>query len=190
MPAETDPSGTDPISSERTGLGANALRRHRWALGAGVAVFIAMGVFWALIFTGAFKQTNPDRLDDRRWVERTDRRCRPVRRAIDRLPNAGDATSAAQRAATVDRASKLVDGMLEAISHDPPAGASDRRIVRLWLADYRTYLADRRSYTRRLRHDPNAQPLFTERHGQSVQDAVTNFADLNDMGYCEAPPDL
>lgn len=165
-------------------------RRARLAIGTGVAVFVAMGVFWVLVFTGAISQKNPDRLSDRGWVARTEKRCSPVRNGIDNLPNAGNAKTADQRAATLDEATGRLDHLVADIEGDLPRPADEQRVVRLWLDDWHVYLGDRRTFAAALRSKPDAQPLFTERHGESVKDAITNFADVNDMGGCEPPNDM
>jgi hypothetical protein len=171
-------------------LERGSTRRARLAIGTGVAAFVAIGIFWVLVFTGAISQKNPDRLSDRAWVARTEQRCKPVRDGIDNLPNAGNAKTADQRAATLDEGTGRLDRLVTDMAGDLPGPADEQRVVKLWLDDWHVYLNDRRTYAAALRSHADAQPLFTARHGESVKDAITNFADVNDMGGCEPPTDM
>ncbi len=166
------------------------LRRHRLAFVLGSLAFVAMAVYWTLIFTGSFNWRNPDKLHDATWVARAARICAPVERYINALPRAQTARTPDERATTVDQGSDKLATMIEELGATPPDNASDRDVVTAWLSDWKVYVSDRRDFTRRLRLDPKAEPLFTEVHGGWATNSIDAFADANDLVACSSPQDL
>jgi hypothetical protein len=170
---------------------AAKLRQHHWAVIGGIGAFVVLAIFWALVFTGTLTPKNPDRLADRAWVHRTDAQCKKVQDAINRLPNAGKATSAAARADSLQRGSDLLTGLVADVRADQPDTADQRAVVRSWLADWDFYLADRAAYIHALRTEGgSAKPLMRPIHGSTAKQTITDFADANGMGNCEAPLDF
>jgi hypothetical protein len=182
-PAPTGPAA--PLQEDQP-----SRRRHNIALGLGIGGFLLMGIFWALIYSGAFNWRNPDKLHDEAWVSAAREICAPTAKLINDLPRAQTAKSPAERAATVDQGSDALDEMVERLAARPPDNTSDREVVAAWLADWRVYLGDRRDFTERLRADPMAKPLFTEVHGGWSTNAIDAFANANDLDTCTSPPDL
>ncbi len=161
-------------------------RRITVARAAAMVVVVAIVIFWFLILAGWFNKRNPDYLHDRAFVSRTSQRCSDTRRAINRLPPAADSPTAAARADVVDQATARLTDMVDAIAADEPKDASDARIVKAWVADWRVYLGNRRDYTVRLRSNPRAQFLVDEkpRANDPYDRVIKNFADINDMPDC------
>ncbi len=156
-----------------------------------VVVVLVMVGFWAWIFAGGPKKLNPDRLQDRAFVERTERRCQTLRTDLAALPNAADITSADERADVLDDANVLVTDMVDAIEADAPTTGDAGKSVAGWIEDWRTYLANREDYADRLRQDPGAQLLLDESPlGDSVDKPIEVFADVNDMPDCATPGDV
>lgn len=180
-PPDVSERGTDPRRSL-------AFRAGRVA--AVVAILVMIG-FWAWIFSGGPKKTNPDRVGDRAFVERTADRCDALKDRLDELPNAAQERDAGDRANVLDRANVEVDATLDAITADAPRNGSDAKVVGAWLRDWRTYLADRESYADRLRQDPKAQFTVSESPlKDGVDKTIEVFADVNDMPQCATPGDV
>lgn len=156
----------------------------------GIGGFAAMAVFWTLIFTGFFSWRNPDQLHDEAWVEAARATCKPTADLIDALPRAQTAESPAERAAAVEKGTVAIESMVDDLAANPPDNESDREVVSGWLKDWRIYIGDRKDFTKRLRADPTAKPLFTEVHGGWSTDAINAFADANKLEECSAPGDL
>lgn len=159
---------------------------------AAVTLIVATVVFWVWIFSGAPKRSNPDRLDDRAFVERTHDRCQELRRDLDRLPDARTAEDATARSEVLQEANALVEAMLDEIEADAPVVGDDGRRLRGWFDDWRVYLADREAYEDALRRDPSARMIVSENPvlGDGVDKTVEVFADVNDMPDCATPGDV
>jgi hypothetical protein len=63
-------------------------------------------------------------------------------------------------------------------------------LVPLWLADYRTHIADRRSYTDDLRNGVNEPFSETVTEGLPISEKIATFAADNDVPSCAPPIDL
>ncbi|MGI8710550.1 MAG: hypothetical protein ACR2LA_06120 [Acidimicrobiales bacterium] len=165
----------------------------RWSLGrvAIVVAVLAIVGFWAWIFAGGPKRTNPDRLSDREFVTRTASRCQGLRDDLAALPNAVDAASAAGRREGLERATTRVARFVDEVAADAPASGGEARSVDGWVRDWRRYVADRRDYAARLGRDPAARFYVSKSPlGDSVDRTIEVFADVNDMPACATPGDV
>ena len=179
-----DPTGAD-------GADRGPHKTNQIALGAGIAVFLGMALFWAAIFSGAFTTRNPDKLHDATWAPAAERICKPAATRIKDLPNASTSKSADERADLIDMGTAALEPMvaqLDAIQ--APGRASDRTVVDGYLKDWNIYLQDRRNFSEALRKDPKAQPLLTETHGGWDTDAIDAMARANDIPDCATPGDM
>lgn len=158
----------------------------------GLLVALALIGFWTWIFTGGPRKDNPDKLIDRAYVERSEDRCARMVDEIAALPNPAGLDDAAERADLLDRATDLVESMVDDLESRPPTEAADREVVDLWIDDWRTYVSDRRAYGDTLRSDPSAQFVLTENTDLSygVDDTIETFAKVNDMASCVVPGDV
>ncbi|MDQ6697063.1 MAG: hypothetical protein M3Z46_06350 [Actinomycetota bacterium] len=186
MPVPTRPPTTSdpdvPASSGRS-----------WTLGRVLTVLIVLGlvVFWIWILSGAPSRNNPDRIDDRAFVTTMRVQCTAATKAINRLTPASESHTAAERADVVDQATTILTTLIDRIEADAPRTGDDGVRFRGWIRDWRTYLSDRRDYSRRLRVNPGARLLLdVNKAHDSVDRAITNFADINDSPSCEAPGDV
>ena len=164
-----------------------------WTVGrvAGVVVMVIMIGFWAWIFTGGPKQANPDRLDDRAFVDRTEQRCVGLLAGLKTLPNAADIHTAADRADVLDQATAKVAAMVKATEADAPRRGGDAKSLQGWFKDWHAYLGDRRDFARRLRKDPKAQFYVSESAlKDTVDTTIETFSDVNDMPDCATPGDV
>lgn len=155
-----------------------------------VVAGLAMVVFWIWILSGAPRRHNPDYLADRGWAARAESTCRATAAELAELPRAEQTPRAGRRADVVDRASGHLEAMVERLGRPLPEGGDDARLARAWLADWRTYLANRRDYTRRLRDDPRAQFLVAEKFRDPIDTVISTFAEVNDMATCAPPGDV
>lgn len=164
----------------------------RWSVGRVLAVvtMIGIAVFWAAIFAGLPKRTNPDYLDDRAFVERTEARCDVLLTDLRELPDGTFIDDHVERAEVLDDATDRVEEMVDEIAADAPGG-DDAVSVDGWLADWRTYVENRRDFADRLRDDPEARFLLDQSlGGDSVDKPIEVFADVNDMPSCATPGDV
>lgn len=166
--------------------------RRAWGVGRVITVIAVLGmiVFWIWILSGAPKRANPDRLDDRALVARLQDECRVLKR-IDDAAQAAETPTPGERAVVVDRATSTVDQLVDGFDREAPERGDDGVRMRGWIRDWRTYVGDRRDYTQRLRRDRRARFLLdVNRAGDSVDRALKNFADINDMPECDPPGDI
>lgn len=165
-----------------------------WTLGRVVVVVAMLGLalFWIAVFAGLFDRKNADYLHDRAFVSRTARTCKATMATVARLPPARESRTAAQRADVVDRATSELARMIDRIGSDRPSDPQEARVMRMWLADWRVYLTDRRDYTRRLRRNAEAQFLVDRKPkaNDSYDTVIKNFADINNIPVCDPPLDV
>lgn len=165
--------------------------RHKWALRAGMGIFVLLALFWVAIFSGAFNHRNPDELYDKGWVAKAGKICTPAATTIKNLPNATTAKTPADRSDLLNRGSDALDTMLAELHTVPaPTRASDQTIVNGFLADWKIYIGDRRRYAEALLTNPNARPLITEVHKGWVTDAIDTMANINNIPDCATPQDM
>lgn len=180
---------TEPATEDRT----DEAPTRRMPIGRILTVLavLSMVVFWAWILAGGPQKANPDRLDNRAFVQRTSRRCQKLRLDISHLPNAADANGARARAEVLDRANARVARFVDAVAVDAPRSGDDAKSIDGWIADWRRYVANREDYARRLRADPKARLYVTRsKLGDSVDRTIEIFADVNDMPDCATPGDV
>lgn len=173
-------------------------RGRRWGptrvvLAAVVLALLAMWAYVLYLAIGPGRQPPIDRLDDPTFAEAAERRCADAVDAVDELPLANESPDAAARADVLDAADREFAAMLddlEGMVDLAPAGDQRRRASE-WLADWRTYLDDRRSFARDLRADPGARLLVSEKEGegQQVTGWIDEFAEANRMPSCATPTD-
>ena len=181
---EDDPKAGDVDSREPH-------KTNQIALGAGIAVFFGLALFWAAIFSGTFNSRNPDKLHDATWAPAAERICKPAAATIADLPNATTTKSADERATLIDKGTAALAPMVKQLEALPaPERASDRTVVTGYLEDWNIYLQDRRNFSEALRKDPKAQPLLTETHGGWDTDAIDAMANANDIPDCATPRDM
>jgi hypothetical protein len=157
-----------------------------------VVVGFAAFWIWALFFAS---KESVNKFEDRAWAQRAEEICARAdaeRVALSDLRevDADDLTMLAERGDLVDRATDVVEQMLDEVVAVPPTDAKGRALVPLWEADYRTYLEDRRRFADRLRAGTNDP--FTEAavEGIPISDKLETFAGDNEMPSCAPPHDL
>lgn len=157
----------------------------------GIAVVVATVIFWAWIFSGAPKRLNPDRIQDRTWVEDAEATCADTMEGIDDRAAAGAHNEDLDaRADAIDASSDDLDAMLARLRDPLPTGADDREVAGEWLGDWDQLVEDRRTYADAVRTNPDARFLTTEKFNDPLDRVVQTFAEVNDMPSCAPAGDV
>lgn len=185
-PAPGTPAGPDgrPTAPGRVVLRTVAL--------IGAAGFVAFWT-WALFFAS---KEPINRIGDTAWQERAQAVCEAADR--ERLELADfrvmqDATPELvnERAAIVDRATDVLEGMLDDLVAVTPSDAKGQDLVPQWEADYRSYLDSRRVFADTLRETGvNSAFYEPDADGIPISEKIETFAGDNLMPACAPPRDL
>lgn len=157
---------------------------------------IGLASMWIYVLFLAFgpgRQPPLDRLEDPDFAEAAGPRCREAIDEVEALPVASQAHSAAERAAVLEQANGIFEGMLADIDDMTglvPAG-DERERTEAWIADWRVLLDNREAYAAALEEDPEAELLISEKPGtgRHVTGWVDEFALANRMDDCVTPAD-
>ncbi len=157
-----------------------------------VLVLFAAFWIWALFF--ASKEA-VNKVGDRAWAARAEQICVAAReervKLVDlRRIDAEDRAMLAERAGLIDKATDILERMLDDVVAVAPTDPKGQAIVPLWAADYRTYIEDRRAYADTLRAGHNPPFAETAVDGIPISDKLTVFAGDNEMPTCAPPVDL
>jgi hypothetical protein len=172
-------------------------RRRAWPIRALVVVVVAglVGMWVYVVYLAFWEGRQPpiDRIDDPAFAEAAEARCAEALDRVAELPPAQDAASPAERAAVIDEANAAFGIMLDDLDERValvPAG-DERRHATEWIADWRTFLGDREDFADRLRTDPEARMLVSEKAGEGrhVTEWIDEFARANRMPSCASPTD-
>ncbi len=164
---------------------------RRLLFGLAMIGFVAFWV-WALFF--ASKEA-VNKIGDRAWAERAEGVCAEAeleREALAdfRRVDEEDPAMVAERGDLTDRATDIVEAMLDEVVAVAPSDDKGQALVPLWEQDYRTYLADRRRYADELRAGENVAFSETAVDRIPLSDKVATFAADNEMPSCAPPIDL
>lgn len=166
-------------------------RRRR---GVGRTLAVASAVFvlgmWAYVLvyhaSGRWRDETPGRIADPAYGVQAEATCTAALDRVDLLPPAFTAADAAERADTLEASDAILADMLRELEAHVPLAGDDQPIVEEWLADWKTYLADRADFAVRLRQDPDARFYVTqsERDRRQITVAIDRFAKINAMPSC------
>ncbi len=116
--------------------------------------------------------------------------CLATLEQVNALPKAPETTDPSERATVIDEANVLLGAMvIEAREHTPGADP-DRSMVTEWIDDREVLIADRQTFADAIRKDPRARYLETEKGGNHLSEAITRFAEINEMPSCIDPGDV
>lgn len=150
---------------------------------------VGMWVYVLYLAIGPGRQPPPDRLTDPTFAQAAQVRCSAALDAVAALPRAVEAPDADARADVVHQANQVFASMLDDLEALAPAG-EDGELVLAWLADWRTYLADREAYVEAVRVDPEARLLVTAKDSDQITEFIDAFAADNKMISCGTPIDV
>lgn len=160
--------------------------------GLGAVCFAAFWV-WALFF--ASKQPI-NQIGDTVWAERAQQICAAAeedRLALADFREMQDASAelVRERAEIVDRATDVIEEMLDDVVAVTPDDAKGRALVPQWEAEYRTYIGDRRAFADGLRQTGENDPFYESQvEGLPISERLETFAGDNRMPSCAPPRDL
>jgi hypothetical protein len=183
------PAGTAGPSPDTTP------RRRVSVAGVLIAVVVAgFAVFWIWALFFASKEA-VNKIDDRAWAERAAGICAAAnveREALAdlRRVDPDDPAMLAERGDLVDRATDVIERMLDDVVAVAPTDPKGAAIVPDWEADYRQYLANRRDFADGLRAGENEPFRETEVDGIPISERLETFAADNEMAECAPPRDL
>ena len=185
----TDRPAAQPEPAPEHGIGRTVLRVLALA---GAAAFVAFWT-WALFFAS---KEPINRIGDTAWTERAEAIC--VAADEERLGLADfremqDATPelVRERADIVDRATDILEAMLDDVVAVPPTDAKGQDLIPQWEADYRAYLDSRRVFADTLRETGENGAFYEpDADGIPVSEKLETFAADNGMATCAPPRDL
>jgi hypothetical protein len=178
------PAAPTPPNTHRT--------LKRVALIVGGLLFAAFWA-WALFFAS---KTPVNQFDDREWTARAEAICvsaeaQRLALADFREMESAPAELVRERADIVDRATDVIEAMLDDVVATTPADAKGREIVPMWEAEYRIYIDNRRDFADDLRRTGENLPFYeSTEQGIPVSERLETFAADNDMSSCAPPRDL
>ncbi|NBU06381.1 MAG: hypothetical protein EBT38_01545 [Acidimicrobiia bacterium] len=157
-------------------------------------VCAAIAAMWVYALFFASKEA-VNKIGDEAWTQRADARCLVAKNerlalADYRLIDEAGPQALAGRATLVDRATDTIERMLQDIRETPPNDEKGQALIPLWIADYDTYVADRRAYAERLRAGDNSPFSETTTEGLPLSEKIATFAGDNRMKNCAPPIDL
>ena len=160
------------------------------ALGA-LAVFVAFWS-WALIFAS---REAINRFEDRAWAERAEAICADLQASRQDLADyrrldPTDPDLMRQRADLIDASTDIVDTMIDRLSATLPSDPKGAELVPQWVADYRTYIGNRRDYADIVRQGVDEPFREAKRDNLPITERLEVFASDNEMDSCAPPRDI
>ena len=149
---------------------------------------------WVYAF-GFASRESANRIKDKEWQVRAESTCAATAEARSKLASLvkidiNDPTALARRADLVEQATDDLEKMLDTIEARPPADAKGLAIVPLWIAEYRTYIEDRRDYISNLRTGSIKDFAESMVEGVPISERLSKFARENLAKSCQPPLDL
>jgi hypothetical protein len=206
VPGRAEYSGSVPVDSSHdetdllppaadSELERSGSRKWRIVIITVVGLMVAMWIYVLYLAFGPGRQDPADRLDDPAFGKAGEARCAMAVEAVDSLPIANAAKTASERADEIDDANAIFGVMLDdldGMAQDVVPAGDQRERATEWLADWRVLLGDREDYASRLRSDPDAEFLISEKEGtgRHITGWIDEFAKANKMPSCATPGDV
>jgi hypothetical protein len=180
----------DTLAGVPSPTGGRRLVR-RLAVLIGIAAFVAFWT-WALFF--ASKEA-VNRVGDRQWAADAEAICAAAdeeRLALAdyRLLNEGGAELIRERAEIIDRATDILERMIDDVALLTPTDEKGQAIVPMWIDEYRTYIGDRRNYAEQLRLTGENLSFYETMAEVPISERLETFTGDNEMTSCAPPRDL
>ncbi|MDE0668895.1 MAG: hypothetical protein OXI48_07710 [bacterium] len=183
--------GTEDPEPERPGGNRPWLPKNRTGAGVAVTVLVVMAGFWIWAFSPLAPSGHPDALYDVAFTEDAEDVCAATVAAADRLPGAAEATGPEDRARQIHTSTPLFEEMVaELRAEASQVVGTDADLLNAWLADWDTYLGDRRAYAEILAGGSDPPFTVTARDGDAVTSYIDIFAEVNAMPSCATPEDV
>ena len=175
--------------SKPSSLGRRSLQVFLATICLGIAVFW----IWALFFPPT--KQSVAKVDDVAWTIRANEICNQANLERDKLVDlrridtvSGNAL--AERADIIDKATVIVQKMLDDVTAQVPTGVKDADLMNTWKDMYQDWIDGRVEYTAILRTGVNAPFAESMLEGGPVSDYINDFAVANRMNSCSSPMDL
>jgi hypothetical protein len=157
-------------------------------------MLVGLAVFWVWALFFASKEA-VNKIDDRDWAARAQRICEDANEEREDLADfrrvdEDDPEMLRERAALVDRATDIVERMLDEVVAVQPTDEKGIAIVPQWEADFRQYIQNRRDFAGELRAGQNVPFRETELEGLPISERLATFAADNEMSACAPPSDI
>lgn len=156
-------------------------------------IFVVCAIaFWLFAFSPWARDIfqAPDQIADETYVASLDGRCAAARSLLTELPLAQNAATPVDRASALSEANEILTLMAADLAEIDGGTDNDRRLVGLWLDDWRIYLGDRESHVGRLITEGDVRFLTSEVNGVFINERMDGFARVNDLDNCETPGDV
>lgn len=176
-------------SSEKSSVRRRILQIFLGAICLGIAVFWV----WALFFPPT--KQSVAKVDDVAWTVRAAEICDRANLERDKLVDLRridtvDGDALAERADIIDKATAIVQQMLDDVTAQVPTGPKDADLMNTWKDIYQGWINERIDYTAVLRSGENAPFAESMLEGGPVSDYINDFAIANRMKSCSSPMDL
>ena len=160
------------------------------------AIVLVFAAFWTWALFFASKDAI-NKIDDRGWAVRAEGICAAANAERIELSDyrsiVGDdvETLIQERADIVDRATDIIEDMLDDVVAETPFDEKGQDIVPQWEDEYRQYIAARRGYADDLRRTGENLPFYEPGFdGLPISERLETFAGDNEMSACAPPRDL
>ena len=158
------------------------------------AICLIIALFWVYAFFFASKE-GINVLEDKAWTIRAEEICRNANLERDKLVdlrriNSVEGDALAERADIIDKATVIIQKMLDDVTTEVPTGSDDAKLTEIWRGIYQDWIDGRINYTAKLRTGENAPFAESMREGSPVSDSINDFTTNNRMKSCGAAMDL
>jgi hypothetical protein len=155
---------------------------------------LIIAAFWVYAFFFASKE-GINVLEDKAWTIRAEEICRNANLERDKLVdlrriNSVEGDALAERADIIDKATVIIQKMLDDVTTEVPTGSDDAKLTEIWRGIYQDWIDGRINYTAKLRTGENAPFAESMREGSPVSDSINDFTTNNRMKSCGAAMDL
>ena len=158
------------------------------------AICLIIAAIWVYAFFFASKE-GVNVLEDKAWTIRAEEICRNANLERDKLVdlrriNSVEGDALAERADIIDKATTIIQKMLNDVTDQVPTGSDDAKLTEIWRGIYQDWIDGRINYTAKLRTGENAPFAESMREGSPVSDSINDFTTNNRMKSCGAAMDL
>jgi hypothetical protein len=153
-----------------------------------IAAMWVYGLFFA-------SKESINKIGDEAWKVKSEKICAVSERErlalidLRKVKDSGE-NALAERSQIIDKATDSLERAVNALTALTVTDAKGQALVPLWLADYRTHISDRRSYTDDLRNGVNEPFSETVTEGLPISEKIATFAADNAIPSCAPPIDL
>lgn len=183
--------GADDPDADRPGGNPRWLPRNRPGATVAVVALVVLVGFWVWAFSPLAPSGHPDVLHNIVFTHDAEDICARAVAAVALLPGAPEATGPEDRATQLTASTLIFEDMVGELRTEAAAiPGYEAEIVVAWLADWDTYITDRRAYAATLAGGSDPPFTVTARDGEAVTGDIDLFAEVNSMPSCATPGDV